>query len=170
MKNSLLSVMLGAVLLIFALLSPAGASAQSVRQPAAPLPDAVTSAKTIFVASQGGNSVAYDAFCEGMRDWGKYEIVASADEADLIVELSYVQPDKGATPSGENALVSTQSREQRNDSKVMVTFYDSRTNEALWSASEPQKRAKREKNREREAIESVQHLVSDLKLGAAAAE
>ena len=165
MRNSLLSVILG----VLSLLSAAGASAQGGPQLAAPLPAAVTSAKTIFISDAGNNSVVYVAFSEGMRDWGKYEIVASADAADLIVELSYFDSHRDRSWNG-NTFLSTHSRAQKKDSKVIVTFYDSRTNEPLWSASEPQKRAKREKNREREAIQSVQHLIGDLKMREVAPE
>lgn len=159
MRKPLFAVALGTLLL----LSAAGTNAQSGIRPAVPLPIAITGAKTIFISNAGDSSVAYDAFCDGMKDWGRYEIVSSASEADLIVELSYREAEKGVTSPSGNAFVATRStREKKVDAQVIVTIYDPRTNEPLWSVSDPQKRAKREKNREREAIQSVQHLITDL--------
>src|SRR5712691_9720853 len=53
--------------------------------PVAPLPAVVVNAKKIFLSNGGGSNLAYDAFYSKMKEWGKYEIVGSPDEADLIV-------------------------------------------------------------------------------------
>lgn len=152
------------------LLSAVGASAQSGRE-VAQLPIAVTSAKTIFISNAGDSPIAYDAFCDGMKDWGRYEITSSASKADLIVELSYRDAEKGVTSPSGNAFVATRPiREKKVDAQVVVTIYDPRTNELLWSVSDAQKHAKREKNREREAIQSVQHLITDLEARTAASQ
>jgi hypothetical protein len=168
MKSSMFSVTLGTLML----LSATGASAQGSSGLPAQLPAAVVSAKKIFIANSGNSPITYHAFCDGIRDWGKYEIVASSDGADLIVELSYREADKGtASWSAGNAFASTEPRrEKKLDPQVIVTIYDGKTNEPLWSATDYQKRAKREKNREKEAIRSVQHLISDLERGAGTPE
>lgn len=162
MKTLLFSATIGTLLL----LSATQTGAQSRGELVAPLPTAMTSAKTVFISSNGNGSPAYEAFCDGMREWGRYEIVSSASEADLIIELSDRDTDKIAPSwSGGNAFVATQPKhENKATHQVMLTIYDSKTNEILWSASDPQKRAKREKNRQREAIESVQHLISNLEM------
>src|SRR3989442_14378926 len=64
--------------------------------PAAPLPAVIVNAKKIFLSNGGGSNLAYDAFYSKMKEWGKYEVVGSPDEADLIVELAY-RVDKGGT-------------------------------------------------------------------------
>jgi hypothetical protein len=168
MKNSLFSVTFGMLLL----LSAAGAEAQGAGGLPAQMPSAVVNVQKIFIANSGNSPVTYHAFCEGMRDWGKYEIVASSDEADLIVELSYRDADKYAPSwSVGNAFAATQpSREKKLDPQVIVTIYDSKRNEPLWSATDYQKRAKREKNRQKEAIRSVQHLIGDLETRAGTAQ
>src|SRR5262249_40121832 len=55
----------------------------------APLPAVVVNAKRVFLVNGGGSNLGYDAFYSAMKDWGKYEIVGSPEEADLIVELAY---------------------------------------------------------------------------------
>jgi len=165
MRNSLLLATLGTATLLFA----TGASAQNGANSAAALPAAVTSAKTIFIHNDGGSSIVYDAFCDAIRDWGKYTIVASPADADLTIDLSYsdaAKTDNTAPAWTGNSFVATQPKREKADAEITLTIYDSRTSKALWSASDPQKHALREKNRDREAIESVQHLVSDLELGA----
>src|SRR5579859_7320611 len=57
--------------------------------PAAPLPEAIANARKVFLTNGGGSELAYDTFYAGMKDWGRYQIVGSPDDADLIVELSY---------------------------------------------------------------------------------
>src|SRR5271157_5555981 len=57
--------------------------------PPAPLPAVVVNAKRIFLTNGGGSNLAYDSFYSEMKLWGRYEIVGSPEEADLIVELAY---------------------------------------------------------------------------------
>jgi hypothetical protein len=120
--------------------------------PAAPLPTVVVNAKKIFLTNDGGSHLAYDAFYSDMKQWGKYEIVGSPDEADLIVELAY-RVDHGGT-HGAQIL----------DPQVTLTIYDPKTKNSLWSEVDHRRLARREKNREKETINSADHLVEDLKV------
>jgi hypothetical protein len=76
-----------ALCLCISLRAVAGKNKQNI--PPAPLPTIVVNAKKIFLTNGGGSNLAYDSFYSDMKQWGKYEIVGSPDEADLIVELSY---------------------------------------------------------------------------------
>jgi hypothetical protein len=57
--------------------------------PLAPLPQVILTAHTVFLSNGGGSDLAFDAFYSEMKKWGKYQIVGSPDDAELIVELSY---------------------------------------------------------------------------------
>jgi hypothetical protein len=74
-----------------------GAFAQKGRKdvPAAPIPAVIVNAKKVFLNNGGGSDLAYDSFYAEMKKWGRYEIVGSPEEADLIVELSYFVQDRG---------------------------------------------------------------------------
>jgi len=120
--------------------------------PAAPLPTVVVNAKKIFLTNDGGSHLAYDAFYSDMKQWGKYEIVGSPDEADLIVELAY-RVDHGGT-HGAQIL----------DPQVTLTIYDPKTKNSLWSEVDHRRLARREKNREKETTNSADRLVEDLKV------
>jgi hypothetical protein len=73
--------------------------------PLAPLPTVIINAKKAFLTNGGGSDLAYDAFYSAMKKWGKYEMVGSPDEADLIIELGY-RVEHGGTRvwSSDNSL------------------------------------------------------------------
>ncbi len=85
--------------LAFALLhAPGFISAQRNEAPPAPVPLEITTAKRVFVANGGddphfeglGRSRAYNQFYAAMKEWGRYELVASPGAADLVLEISLV--------------------------------------------------------------------------------
>ena len=79
---------LGVILCLFAsVYAVAGKSRKDI--PPAPLPSVVVNAKKVFLTNGGGSDLAYDTFYSERKNWGKYVIVGSPDDADLIVEISY---------------------------------------------------------------------------------
>lgn len=64
--------------------------------PAAPLPGQIATAKKIFISNAGddphfkrlGLHRSYDQFYAAMKDWGRYEVVTSPAEADIVFEIS----------------------------------------------------------------------------------
>jgi hypothetical protein len=134
--------------------------------PVAPLPTGIVNAKKIFLSNGGGSNLAYDAFYSDMKDWGKYQIVGSPEEADLIVELAYRVEDKGTRVwSSTNTYDNTTQVHSRQitDPQLILTIYDAKTKNSLWSETDHRKLAKMEKNREKETVNSAQRLVDDLK-------
>jgi len=163
MRNIAISLVLGAILL-----SPGvgGANDKKKDVPVAPLPAVIVNAKKIFLSNGGGSNFAYDAFYSKMKEWGKYEIVGSPEEADLIVELSYRVEDKGTRVwSSTNTYNNTTQvhSAQIIDPQLILTIYDARTKNSLWSETDHRRLARREKNREKETVNSAQRLVDDLK-------
>ena len=77
------------LLTVLFLCLPLVALAKKKEIPQAPLPSAIVNAKTAFLVNGGGSSIAFDAFYAEMKQWGKYQIVGSPEEADLIIELKY---------------------------------------------------------------------------------
>lgn len=156
------------------LLSPGLAAAKHKKKvPVAPLPAIVVNAKKIFLSNGGGSNLAYDAFYSGMKDWGRYEIVGSPGEADLIVELSYRVEDEGTRVwSSTNTYNNTTQIYSRQvvDPQVILTIYDAKTKQSVWSETDHRRLARREKNREKETVNSAERLVDDLKARAAVAQ
>jgi len=134
--------------------------------PVAPLPAVIASAKRIFLSNGGGSNLAYDAFYSAMKDWDKYQIVGSPDEADLIVELAY-RVEKGGTRVWSTTNTYNNATEVHSaqivDPQVVLTIYDSKTKSQLWAETDHRRLARRQNNREKETINSAQRLVEDLK-------
>lgn len=134
--------------------------------PLAPLPAEIVGAKKVFLSNGGGSNLAYDAFYSEMKQWGKYEIVGSPDEADLIVELAY-RVERGGTRvwSSTNTYNNTTQvhSAQIVDPQLVLTIYDAKTKTSLWSETDHRRLARRQKNREKETVNSAQRLVNDLK-------
>jgi len=134
--------------------------------PVAPLPAVIASAKKSFLSNGGGSNLAYDAFYASMKEWGKYEIVGAPDAADLIVELGYRVEQGGTrvwsttnTYDGSTHVHSAQFV----DPQVTLTIFDAKTKTQLWAETDHRRLARRQKNREKETVNSAQRLVQDLK-------
>lgn len=155
-----------ALVLSFCVLVPNLGAKTRKDVPDAPLPSAIIEAHKVFLSNGGGSDLAFDAFYADMKRWGKYEIVGSPNDADLIVELSYQVENLGSHVwSSTNAYSgSTQvySR-QLTDPKLILTIYDARTKNSLWSTVDHRRLARLEKNREKEMINSAERLVAELR-------
>jgi hypothetical protein len=104
--------------------------------PPAPLPEAIVAAHKVFLSNGGGSDLAYDAFYSAMKSWGKYQIVGSPDDAELIVELSYRVEDMGTRVwSSVNTYNNTTQvhSSQIIDPTLILTIYDAKTKNSLWS-------------------------------------
>lgn len=132
----------------------------------APLPTAIVSAHTVFLSNKGGSDLAYDAFYQETKNWGKFQIVGSPDDADLIVELSYDVVHEGTRVwSSTNTYNNTTQvhSAQVIDPELILTIYDARSKNSLWSTIDHRRLARLEKNREKEIINSAERLVEELR-------
>ena len=101
-----------------------------------------------------------------MKKWGKYKIVGSPDEADLIVELIYRVEQNGTRVwSSTNSYDGTTQvhSTQIVDPQLGLAIYDAKSKTPLWSTIDHRRLAIREKNREKETIISAERLVDELK-------
>jgi len=87
------------------------ASAQQPKLPvAAPAPPQIAAAQKVFISNAGGESFEniinatafnggpdrpYNQFYDAIKDWGRYELVASPADADLVFEVSWQLTDTG---------------------------------------------------------------------------
>src|SRR5438094_611394 len=145
---------------------PSGLPKNRKDTPVAPLPTVIATARKIFLSNGGGSNLAYDAFYSSMKDWGRYEIVGSPDDADLIVELGY-RVEHGGTRvwSTSNTYDGTTHvhSAQIIDPQVTLTIFDAKTKTQLWAETDHRRLARRQKNRDKETVNSAQRLVEDLK-------
>ena len=133
--------------------------------PLAPLPEAVVEAKKVFLAN-GGSDLAFDRFYADIKDWKRWELVGSPEGADLIFDLAYRVDNNGTRVwSASNASTGTTQvfSAEMLDPQLVLTIYDGKSKTSLWATVDHTRLARREKNREKEMINSADRLVDQLK-------
>ena len=139
----------------------AARTAPAQQQPAAaPVPPAILSAKTVFISKASGYSFVplitadqpYNDFYAAMKDWGRYQLVGSPSDADLVIEISL---ECAAGPCSE---------------VLEATILDSKTHAILWVSAENVQPAARIKTNPKNFEKSMAALVADLKALSASAE
>ena len=132
----------------------------------APIPPQLLNAKTVFISNAGADSGlfphpftgdpdrAYNAFYAGVVSWGRYQLVASPDQADLVFELQLMAP---SGPS--NADKSKGASDPL--PMVRLVIYDRPTHYVLWALTESIAPADRQKTHDHNFDEAVANLVLD---------
>jgi len=132
----------------------------------APLPSQILTAKKVFISNAGGifdtNMVSgeprrdYNQFYAAIKSWGRYELVGSPAEADLILQIS----------------LTSIPRQMGSEMVPFPTFklglLDPKTNVTLWAldvflVDRPGFSMILKKNRDKAFDEAVAKLVDDLK-------
>jgi hypothetical protein len=144
-----------------------GAASKSRKDvPEAPMPSAIANARKVFITNGGGSNLAFDEFYSDVKTWNRFELVGSPSAADIIFELRYFVEDKGTRVwSSTNTYTgATQVYSNRvTDPQLSINFYDAKTKDLLWSVTDHRRLARREKNREKETINSADRLVQNIR-------
>jgi hypothetical protein len=115
---------------------------------------------------KGGAEYAFDVFYSEVKNWAKYRIVGSPDEADLIFELSYssrsVATRVWSTTDTYTGATQVHSRRLM-DPRVTFTVYDRKTRFSLWSAQESRDTAFRRKNRQKNLTNTLHEMVQNFR-------
>ncbi len=117
--------------------------------PSAPIPAQVLSAKRVFIsygesdADPGAPDLTYNEFYALMKSWGKYELVSSPADADLVFEIRFLS---GIT-----------------DSQLRLSIVDPKTHIVLWPFIQHVENSSRETARRKKFDEAMTDLVDDVK-------
>ena len=152
------------VLLAF-LLSPvlSGAAQKGKEAPPAPIPPQIVAAKKIFIANAGGEDSdvhsggrdrAYNQFYAVMKSWGRYEIVSSPAEADLLYEIQFV-----LAPFSQQVVRGDSTGANWADPQFRLTIRDARSNVLLWAIREHAPMAILQGNRDKNFDEALAKLI-----------
>ena len=148
------------------------AFAQEASKPVPPMNPftRLTSAKTVFMKKGAGTDIPFNVIESSMEGWGRYQLVNSADKADLIVEVtSPTETGGGVTISSSTKTDNTGRPESSTSSSrdispsggpVKIVVYDARSKAALWSGSEQAKSAMRQKAREDNLVQAAEKVFS----------
>jgi hypothetical protein len=150
-------------------------ASRAEQPPAAPVPPLIAAAQTVFIANggtefitkgdpgnlrsafagAGGADLGYDDFYAAMKSWGRYRLVASPAEADLVMEFHVIASYDGVSYP---------------DSQCAVQIFDGKTHFLLWGFSEPLNGANRKSSFEKNTQTSVDAVLVTLKGLSAAAK
>jgi hypothetical protein len=130
----------------------------------APMPTAIQTAKRVFLGNAGvdGMSIStfrrsgdmnqpYNWFYLAMKNWGRYELVGSPADADLVFEISFAAPLVGADKISTFAPY------------LRLEILDAKTHFLLWTIVEPVEGAYRKATWDSNFKTGVTNLVSGLK-------
>src|SRR5277367_6367713 len=105
--------------------------------PAAPVPSQIQQAQTIFLTNSGSDPTfpidapkSYNDIYRALQTWGRYKLVNSPDQADLVFELKGIAPvtDVSGNRGGVYSVTSP---------AFQVTILDPKSNIALWTITSP---------------------------------
>jgi hypothetical protein len=154
--------------LCVALILPAGFACgqEPVTPEAAPVPSLMVNAKKIFISNAGADSGlfphpfsgdpdrAYNQFYADLTSWGRYQIVNSPAEADLVFELQLSAP---------NGPSNADKSKGASDPLPMfrLVIYDRPTHYVLWALTESVEPAEKQKTHDHNFDEALANLVLD---------
>jgi hypothetical protein len=156
-----------ACLAVVALLSEIAVVAQEPTPVAiAPVPSLLLSAKKVFISNAGADSGlfphpfsgdpdrAYNEFYANVESWGRYQLVSTPAEADLVFELQLTAP---------NGPANADKQKGASDPLPMVrlVIYDRPTHYVLWALTESIAPATLQKTHDHNFDEAVANLVLD---------
>jgi hypothetical protein len=157
--------------LAIALMSAPLLDAQQLTDPPpAPVPVQIVAGKKVFISNASGETnlrpgtadLNYRQFYASMKSWGRYELVSTPADADLIFEIRYevisgaVHVDAGTGGSGEFP-------------QIRLTILDPKTHVILWAFTEPVYQVKKKDTGLQNFQNAMNALMSDIKALAAPA-
>ena len=113
----------------------------------APLPDAVLQAKTIYLENQSGYAYIADRAYDELMKWGRYKIVTSKKEADLILLFGSSEYQGPSTTTGTVVMNDSYGNNKPTTGTVVsnttssqegvthITVLDAKSGESLWRDS-----------------------------------
>src|SRR5215471_18349161 len=149
----------------------ANAQQQPPEKPRLETPAArLANAKNVLVMRARGNSIPYDVIRDTVDGWGRFTLVETPDQADLLLQVSTsggdsdlrVTSSSGPSLSSGRYDSSNHSSRDISATDVKLTVLDAKNRRVLWESNETAKYAMKEKARENNLVEAAQRLASKL--------
>jgi hypothetical protein len=138
--------------------------------PSAPIPAQIVPAKKVFISYSGGEERwyedpvftggldrTYNEFYAAIKTWGRYELVGSPSEADLIFEIGLTAPAISGLASQGDSMA-----RKPYDPQFRLAIRDAKTNTLLWAFTEHVQWAILQGNRDKNFELTLDKIVSDL--------
>jgi hypothetical protein len=105
--------------------------------PTAPVPSQIQQAQAVFLTNSGSDpnfpidaTKAYNDIYAALQAWGRYKLVNSPDQADLVFHLKAIAPLTDVSGDGSGVYSVTSPAFQ-------ITIRDAKSNVALWTITSP---------------------------------
>jgi len=137
--------------------------------PTAPVPAQILSAKRVFIANGGGDESRfespqysggpdrlYNEFYAAMKSWGRYELVSTPAEADLVFEISLtlIQVTRAEGLKGNETAY---------DSQFRLAIREMQTHTTLWGLTEHAQSAALQGNRDKNFEQALFGIMFELR-------
>jgi hypothetical protein len=120
--------------------------------------------KSIYVLNDRANSIAFDTINSDLQGWGRFTSAASADKADLIVEISSVE-NGGVSVSSKTGYgsdgrpnSSSSTNKDLSASSVSLKVMEAKSKRELWSGTEKVKSAFKKKTGGNNLLDAAERL------------
>ena len=150
--------------------SPASPSAAPEKKPLVMQTAAVrlASAKTVLITRTRGGDIPYDVIRTTIDGWGRFTLVKSTEQADLVIEVAStggdndvrVSSNMGTSPRTGQMEQGSSSTRDLSASEVTLTVIDGANKRVLWHGTESAKYAMKQKARENNLVEASEKLAS----------
>jgi hypothetical protein len=132
--------------------------------PSAPVPTPIFAAKKVFISNATGEIVlppgnpdlTYDEFYAAMKSWGRYQLVSSPADADLVLEVRFTFV-IGTTAVNQGAGGSSA------DFQFRLSILDPKSHVLLWAFSETLPGSNNKVKARQVFDQAIGTLVDDLK-------
>lgn len=157
-----LRILIGSALALLLASTPLARAVQSSAAAPTLVPPLITSAHSVFVSNGGGPNY-FNAFTGGadrgysqlyaaLQQWGRYQIVDSPSQADLILEIRSIAPAVDVSGPNEGSSISY-------NPQLILRILDPKTNAVLWTTSANVRAFGRQASRDKGFDQSVAVLV-----------
>ena len=165
--NGKVAISISCAVLMLTLLSSFTA-AQTKQIPPAPIPTQISAAKRAFIANGGGDEPgidepifggvdrSYNQFYAAMKSAGRYELVGSPAEADLLFEIRF------AVKTSTTKVFKGDTIGSSLDPQFRLEIRDPKTNALLWAFTEHMEWAILQGNRNRNFDQPSARIVTDV--------
>jgi len=156
-----LKIIQRATIFSLALLLAAAPSLRAQSPISAPLPSQIATSTHVFLSYAAGTNAAtadqlYSGVYLGLQTWGKYQLVATPAEADLIFEIQYPHLLSNCSVSqGTGGCLESYS--------LNIQILDRATHTVLWTVSEPNKGGRNKTNQDKSTAAMIAATIADLK-------
>ncbi len=126
--------------------------------PAAPLPDRILQAKTVYLTSEA-EQVVYDEAYKRLREWGRFQLTGNPENADLVLIL---RTEYAWRNPGLRDVFIWYPRPPYEKAETLI-FADPKTKLELWTERQVERAAIKPKNQQKESILAVDALFERLR-------